>query len=61
MRSGEEIEDGSVTVRGYDTATEISFNVEDTKGFDGPVCADLIQQASDGNSEVVWGACDVNS
>ena len=55
------LEDGSVTVRGYDTATEISFTLEDTKAFDGPVCADLIQQASDGNATVEWGACEVNS
>ncbi len=55
------LEDGSVTVRGYDTATEISFNIEDTKAFDGPVCADLVQQAADGNAEVEWGACDANS
>ena len=55
------LEDGSVTVRGYDTATEISFTLEDTKAFDGPVCADLIQQASEGKVTVEWGACGGNS
>lgn len=55
------LEDGTVTVRGYDTATEISFTLEETKAFDGPVCADLIQQASDGNTVVEWGTCGGNS
>ncbi|PRY23184.1 choloylglycine hydrolase [Aliiruegeria haliotis] len=55
------LQDGTVTVRGYDTATEITFNIEDTKGFNGPVCADLIQQASEGNTEVTWRVCEANS
>ena len=43
------------------TATEITFNLQDTKGFAGLICADLIQKASDGKTEVDCGTCGASS
>lgn len=55
------LDNGDIRTRAMDTAQTITFNIEDTKAFDGPVCADLIQQANDGNGDVKWGTCNANS
>lgn len=52
------LDNGEITTRSLETAKEITFTLEDTKAFGGPVCADLIQQADSGKATVTWGSCD---
>lgn len=53
------LETGEFSARNMETAQSISFTLEDTKAFDAPVCADLIEQASKGLNNVVWSSCSV--
>ncbi len=52
------LDNGDITTRSLETAGSISFNLEESKVYNGPVCADLFKQADSGNTSVTWGACE---
>ena len=50
------LDNGSVKVREFDTYTDIAFNMADIASFEKPMCADLVEQATD-HVRPVWEEC----
>lgn len=51
-------ENGDFLFTNYDTRAQIGYNFADTLEFTTPMCADVVEQANNGDREVTWGKCE---